>query len=287
MNITSKNGCLMITLFSLILGLLFGSVNSYATPGLDSNPSRGPGGRLANPDNKHNLSNNSINAVKAADPTAGGTTQICIFCHTPHAAEPDTPLWNRPDPDASTFLLYGQNLAIAGTLPGAEDPTAPDRTGYTTAVEYPNGSSRLCMSCHDGITAIGSLNDNTTIAMLGSETMPATSVVDLTASHPISFIYTEAIKDEINLAYGGSSVFQFPDPNDNVDTPLDGLSRMQCTTCHDPHYDAQMEDATLPPFWRQKRVSKTALEDPYDDVCNACHIGDYTASPAFPGHTNP
>ena len=70
---------------------------------------------LSSPDNKHNLSFQSNNTVKAQPLGSGGTDQICIFCHTPHSATPDTPLWSRPDPSGS-FNLYGQNLVISGTL---------------------------------------------------------------------------------------------------------------------------------------------------------------------------
>jgi hypothetical protein len=119
--------------------------------------------------------------------------------------------------------------------------------------------------------------------MLG-ELNTVTKVVDLSTSHPISFIYTQTIiTNDINPFR--SNTYQFPSLVDAIDTPLDGLSRMQCTTCHDPHYNAQLDDVTLPPFWRQQRV--TGGGDPYDEVCNACHIGgdSYIATP--PVHTLP
>ncbi len=239
----------------------------------------GPLGKLSSVKNKHNLSfnaNHDVAQPKAADPSVvlGGTTQICVFCHTPHSSQADTPLWNRPSPDASSFELYAQPLAIKGDIGNAD---ASDRTGYTAdgSVTYPNGSSRLCMSCHDGITAIGDLADNTTIAMLGGNDL-VSSVVDLTSSHPISFIYTQTIVDN-DINPFRSNTYQVPDPADLVDTPLDGSSRMQCTTCHDPHYDAQLDNAALPPFWRQ---TSDVFIDAYNDVCNACHIGgSYIGSP--------
>ncbi|HAK60301.1 MAG TPA: hypothetical protein DCO77_07935, partial [Nitrospiraceae bacterium] len=45
---------------------------------------------------KHDLSTGSTGAtIKAA--AAGGTSRVCVFCHTPHSANPDAlaPLWNR------------------------------------------------------------------------------------------------------------------------------------------------------------------------------------------------
>ena len=42
---------------------------------------------------KHNLSASGPGPIKAL-----GETEICKFCHTPHAANPIAPLWNRADP---------------------------------------------------------------------------------------------------------------------------------------------------------------------------------------------
>lgn len=250
--------------------------------------------------NKHNMSSAATHGGPHAQPVAtGGTDQICIFCHTPHSAAPDSALWSRPEPGTATFPLYGQlpapnpeiPLAIKGNIPGKEDPTAPSRSKYTNtdpAVTYPNGASRMCLSCHDGATAVGILRDNTTIAMVGGLTTlsnPGVNtlnpVVDLSTSHPISFVFDNAVLADV-LAARGINTYQLPSTADAVDTPLDGQSRMQCTTCHDPHDDTQLDKATLPPFWRQDSV---VFVSEYDDVCNACHKAAPLASP--PLHSLP
>jgi len=41
---------------------------------------------------KHNLSIYGPGSVVATS-----TTEICVFCHTPHFAQPSTPLWNKQD----------------------------------------------------------------------------------------------------------------------------------------------------------------------------------------------
>lgn len=259
-------------LFGLMLASLFPMVvlvllwHSTA----DANP-------LTNLNNKHNLSSSATHGGrKAQTPALGGTDQICIFCHIPHSAAPQSTLWSRPDPNTATFPLYAQPLAIKGNIPGMIDPTAPSRSKYSNtdpSVTYPNGASRLCLSCHDGITAIGILRDNTSIAMVGgSDYVPANAVIDLSTTHPISFVYNAAVLGDI-LAARGINTYQLPSAVDAVDTPLDGQDRMQCTTCHDPHDDAA-EFAGLPPFWRQ-----TGGADPYLDVCNACHIAPPTGTP--------
>jgi len=235
------------------------------------------------PNNKHNLSNQSNNTVKAQPLASDGTDQICIFCHTPHSATPDSPLWSRPDPASSNFPIYGNPLVIGGGL-GADPSGQTTRSQYNTAALYPNGASRMCLSCHDGVTAIGLLSDTTTINMLGGTTLgdfpsAAAAIIgdasvtgtDLSTSHPVSFVYdTNVLADLVGFTgpgYGAGS-YVLPDTADAIDTPLDGQSRMQCTTCHDPHDDTRA--AIGLPFWRQTTGT------PYDDVCDACH-----RSPSF------
>ena len=74
---------------------------------------------------KHNLSVSGPGPVRALS-----ETQVCVFCHTPHNANPTAPLWNRQ--------LSGQTYS-------------PYASGSLQAtVGQPNGYSRLCLSCHDG-----------------------------------------------------------------------------------------------------------------------------------------
>lgn len=240
---------------------------------------------IADPDNPHNMSNLADNVgPKAAPNDLGGTDQICVFCHTPHSATPDSPLWNRPDPIGpngdGTFPVYGQTL---GLPLGIKDD--PSLTGYGTA-DYPNGASRMCLSCHDGATSIGVLLGGAPIVMLsGSETItnPA-AVIDLETSHPVSFKYNQTVIDTLL----DPSAYQLPDGT--VDTPLD-KGQMQCTTCHDPHVDTR----NLPgydglPFWRHQADVLDLSVSRYDDVCNACHTdrgAAVTPAPLPPTHPGP
>jgi hypothetical protein len=215
--------------------------------------------------NKHNLSNQSNNTIKASL-SSDGTDQICIFCHTPHSATPDSPLWSRPDPAKLTFNLYGNPLVIGGGL-GLDSAGQTSRSQYNTAAPYPNGASRMCLSCHDGVTAIGLLNDNTTINMQGATTLSGyNSAINLSTSHPVSFVYnTGVLNDLLGYIAPGYGADSYTLPSTAV-TPLDGQSRMQCTTCHDPHDDTRASN-TLP-FWRQD-TGNSATD--YNVVCDACH----------------
>jgi hypothetical protein len=45
---------------------------------------------------RHNLSTSGPGTVKSTS-----VDQVCVFCHTPHNALPDAPLWNRQMSGAS------------------------------------------------------------------------------------------------------------------------------------------------------------------------------------------
>ncbi len=88
---------------------------------------------------KHNLTSNP-------DISATGTTDICVFCHTPHGANlsapGQAPLWNRLLPEDSSYQIYdGPNF------------DAQDLTG----TRRPKGVSLACLSCHDGSIAFDAL----------------------------------------------------------------------------------------------------------------------------------
>jgi hypothetical protein len=70
--------------------------------------------------------------------TETGTTEVCIFCHTPHHSTSDTgPLWNRATP-VGPFTAYGMTV-------GGSDITTV------------GGPSLACLSCHDGVTTFDNL----------------------------------------------------------------------------------------------------------------------------------
>lgn len=90
---------------------------------------------------RHNLgSTNLVTSMSANTNFASGTTEICVFCHTPHGADSaaGAPLWNRHLTSAETYTTYG-------SLGSASLDTA----------QAPIGSVSLaCLSCHDGTQAV-------------------------------------------------------------------------------------------------------------------------------------
>ncbi|MBS1141375.1 MAG: hypothetical protein H6R13_2828 [Proteobacteria bacterium] len=88
---------------------------------------------------KHNLGAN--NAVNENYMTAG-TTEICVFCHTPHASNTNVkaPLWNKPVAAGSSYTTY--TTAVSATIDGSVDMS---------------GISLACLSCHDGTQAMDTM----------------------------------------------------------------------------------------------------------------------------------
>lgn len=156
---------------------------------------------------KHNLSISGPGDIRS-------TTErdICIFCHTPHRAKNEGPLWNH-DLSTATYTPYS-SLTLKAT------------------VGQPTGASKLCLSCHDGTVALGMVGSRySPIPMRqGVAPIPAGPTrigTDLSAHHPVSFTYDSALV----VAQG-----ELRDPTTLVpEVRLDQDQQMQCTSCHDPH----------------------------------------------------
>ena len=244
---------------------------------------------------KHNLSTGAPagNTVKSST-----VDQVCVFCHTPHAAtvdaatgQPATPLWNRKLSSA-TYTTYASKSLDA--LPSG-----------ALGLDQPGGSSKLCLSCHDGSLALGQIGvlngrTNQSVAVGGTAadgSMPVGAGantgftrrlgVDLTNDHPISFAYTDALaaKDGELRRPSDSGTPRMIDSRavgHRPDLPLEN-GQMQCTTCHDPHlYDPSDLNRK---FLRLNRLQKnagpsTTFNVANDIICLACHTKEGYAESA-------
>ncbi len=193
-------------------------------------------------DTSHNLS------VTGPNPQihAASETEVCKFCHTPHNASTQAPLWNRSDPGGS-YTMYWE----------------PTMNAYPSqaAAPQPNGASKLCLSCHDGTIALGATVSGGTIQMSGGiTTMPVSSGAyfgtDLSGHHPISFTVTDALVAANNSA-GDVPLKTVAEMRSGPVVSLDPSDRVQCTSCHDPHHD---------PFGGFLRAPSE------DQVCLGCHF---------------
>lgn len=215
-----------------------------------------PGPSMSQLGNKHNLSSGNsavtYRAINNADPRS---TQICIFCHTPHNARLKEVLWNRREP-TRVFGHYSSPTLVI------DDPDVRSLSQYGE----PNGSSRLCLSCHDGETALGAIYKDGTFFGTNPIQFPSgysrVAMLNMSTHHPVSFVYDGAVLMKIQMKKPTDDYKLPPQPSP---VKLDHQSRMQCTTCHDPHQDwSDRTDGIFPDpgFW----VAPT-----YQEVCLKCH----------------
>jgi predicted CXXCH cytochrome family protein len=183
----------------------------------------------------HNLTPEGTGKFKETQKTG-----LCVFCHTPHNANPQQALWNR-NVSGVTYQLYSSSTLRAD-------------------LNQPTGSSRLCLSCHDGLLAMGSLRTPPQGDALKLGVMSGANVLgtDLSTSHPISFVYDGALAAKHpGLVDPGS----LP-----TSVRLDSKKQMQCTACHDPH--------------ENRRSNFLRMDTANGAMCLTCHRPEHWAESA-------
>jgi predicted CXXCH cytochrome family protein len=180
-----------------------------------------PGGSVVG--SKHDLSASGPGPARAVS-----ETQVCLFCHVPHGGTRGG--GNRPEPKGLHQL----------------------REATGAASRTPTGSSRVCLSCHDGTIAVGRTVAKGEVAMRGTErggriAGGADLGTDLRGSHPIS------------TSQPSGPRFRAPGRTDEV--KLDRAGQVQCTSCHDPHRE-KVDPAVGKFLVRSNRESA---------LCVSCH----------------
>lgn len=184
---------------------------------------------------KHNLSVFGTGTIKATT-----EQEVCKFCHIPHRASPEVPLWDH----TMSSVSYSQYTSTT--------------FASSYQIQYPNVTSKLCLSCHDGTIAIGAISEGTIPISGGALLDPdqsfssgATSNLGgntgsvLTDDHPISIIFNTS----------KSSHYTTTGKTDPI----------SCTSCHDPH--TETTDATTKKFLNQTNANSA--------LCLKCHTPPY------------
>lgn len=187
---------------------------------------------VSSPLNRHNLSASGPGPVRT-----GGMTEICIFCHAPHNANPAAPLWNHALSSGVTYNAYS-STTMAGA-PGA-----------------PTGSSKLCLSCHDGTVAVGATLSRGVIPLSDVDAagrMTGASVLgtNLSDDHPIAFVPVTGP--------------QIVNPPASSAVHLDANGMLQCRSCHDPH------NQEADPVTKKFLVTRNSGSE----LCLVCHQKSY------------
>ncbi len=178
---------------------------------------------------QHDLTATGSGPVKSAEGDS------CVFCHAPHNILPNvTPLWDQTL-SSQVYVSYTS-------------------TTYTAGVQTPSaGSSKLCLSCHDGTVAVGLTVAKGQITTSGKMAPADNLGTDLSRSHPVSMTPL----DNGSLV---SSLFVNPPSTRDPAVRLVG-GKIECTTCHDPHMPSI--DPALPMFLVRSNANGA--------LCLACH----------------
>lgn len=243
----------------------------------------------------HNMSNNAFGISRYI--SSNTEDQVCVFCHTPHNANPSKPLWNKVLP-TTVYNMYTSSVTLT--------PTAKK-------VTTPGPESLLCLSCHDGRTAInvlhntksttvttptgnkvvdigGIYNDGITqtdgatagialgalgfanyganLGKLGTGATQSDSMYggNLTDDHPISFSYTGVLNDT-----GGVGFQTLATAQGNGIRFFGSTNRVECSSCHNPHV-AYGWTTVGPTAWGNPVLKPFLVRDNIgSDLCLSCH----------------
>lgn len=284
----------MKRLYIFVLGLL-------VTGGLVTGLFIGDGHAASVVGSRHDLSSTNPDASAVRVTGDGGTgydtTQVCVFCHTPHGSQSrdqvDAPLWNRG--------------IIAATYQTYQSPTLD--TGVGGVAPQPDGVSLACLSCHDGTVALDLLVNkpgaggwtDPSDPTLGGNTnrigfvfnrvetenrFPTTDAggganvrllgTDLRNDHPVSIVYptiggTDPAFHAPNQTRGtGTARLDWFDDGDNTLTDNEVRmygTKVQCASCHNPHGTSSDGTASGPAF---PSFLRTTVAN--SNLCTVCHI---------------
>ncbi len=146
--------------------------------------------------------------------------QICVACHTPHNASlavTNVPLWNHAT-TTTVFTLYSS-------------PT------LNATVSQPDGTSKLCLSCHDGTVALDSFGGTTGSTFMTGDSLLGTSLAD---DHPVSITYNTALATADGaLANPATQAVTIgagtQQKSGTIAAVMLRADKVQCASCHDVH----------------------------------------------------
>lgn len=221
---------------------------------------------------KHNLSTSGLGTTKSAT-----ENEICVFCHTPHGSTPvgttvKAPIWNRNLDYQSTtgYTLYDQtwSFSFEGTLNDSK----------------PTGYSRLCLSCHDGAIAIGSvINKPGSGGFMGFAPTTDQLGIGTMATQPGAIGAGVLTGDTrvlgTNLQNDHAISFKFDMILDSADAELVN----PCTTCPTPGINDVTPLAPLGGYQTGvKLYGSTTAPNTFDNVqCTSCHNPHAVTYPKF------
>ena len=187
----------------------------------------------------HNMT--AVAGLTNGNPITTTDNQVCVYCHAPH------------DNVSTTGLLW--NKAVPA--PGSFDPYVNTATMDSDPSGGPGPESLLCLSCHDGVTAVDEALGGTVLLVAADAGYIGT---DLKNDHPVGIQYATAHADVTSGALYDPATTASGVGTGNIDTDmLRGAAndQVECSSCHDPH-------TTLQANFLVKANTASAL-------CTTCH----------------
>jgi len=209
----------------------------------------------------------------------GGGVGLCTFCHTPHKAISTALLWNHTL--STNNFSWDAPTTTAGT-------TYPAFKGDTY-----KGPTAKCLSCHDGSVAVGDIAwwqegkpaslDNTKHG--AGDSMNVGFGGAMGGNHPVAMPYpylgaanTYNGATTSSKAIGGYGfvpgewqatpvgpirLFNDDGAGNITAGPVASKTGIECSTCHDPHNKASVDDLFL-------RGNMKGTDTTY--ICLKCHV---------------
>ena len=183
----------------------------------------------------------------SGSPITGNLGSPCLYCHAPHsgiegsAGVSGTPLWSQKLSNVQSYQVYSSTTMV-----------------NKTNTNPPIGSnSTLCLSCHDGTVALGTLTPYGQVSMTGSLAgTPADLGTNLQTTHPFSFITPLQPSSDLWPSLSASP----PTTQDTTGVVQLIKGNVECGSCHNPH--VQNIDSSS---------DFLVIDNSQSALCMACH----------------
>ena len=158
----------------------------------------------------------------SGSPIMGNLGSPCLYCHAPHsgingtAGVQATPLWDQKLSSVSSYQMY----------------TSSTMVNKTNSLPPLGSNSTLCLSCHDGTVALGTLTPYGKVSMTGSLSgTPADLGTNLQTTHPFSFVLPLQSAPDLVPSLSANP----PSTADSTGAVQLINGNVECGSCHNPH----------------------------------------------------